>query len=93
MTLMLYLNAPRKGGATNFLDHSDEGRMVSVKPEAGLALLFEHNLYHEGARLDVGVKYAIRTDVMFRRRDQIKRQGSRNLVQMAEESDDSDDLT
>ena len=33
----------------------------------GLALVFDHHLMHEGAVLLKGVKYAIRTDVMFRR--------------------------
>jgi len=86
MTLMLYLNAPQKGGATNFLD-DDEDKMVSVKPKAGLALLFQHNLLHEGARLDVGVKYAIRTDIMFRRVDRIQRMPHATGCDLEEEDD------
>ena len=41
---------------------------VGVSPRPGLALVFDHNLCHEGATLLEGVKYAIRTDVMFTRR-------------------------
>src|SRR5687768_5821786 len=41
--------------------------ICSVKPKAGSALLFLHNMLHEGARLEGGVKYVLRTEVMFRR--------------------------
>ena len=67
MTLMLYLNTPEKGGDTNFLSYS--GHHVSpVAPKAGMALLFDHDLLHEGATLVKGHKYCIRTDIMYTRR-------------------------
>ena len=69
MTVMLYLNEPTKGGETNFLNPRDQFEAVSVWPRAGLALVFDHDLQHEGAMLQRGVKYAIRTDVMFARGD------------------------
>ena len=50
-TLMLYLNHPESGGETNFLNPRDEGERVSVMPRPGLALLFDHELYHDGAPL------------------------------------------
>ena len=64
---MLYLNTPDKGGETNFLNPRDEEDAVRVRPRAGLALVFDHNLLHEGGRLVEGIKYAVRTDVMFER--------------------------
>ena len=67
MTVMIYLNTPARGGETNFLNSRDESQISQVKPRSGLALVFDHHLLHEGARLDVGVKYAIRTDIMFRK--------------------------
>lgn len=74
MTLMIYLDGDElKGGETNFLNPSDHissastVRVTSVSPSAGVALFFEHELLHEGARVRQGVKHAIRTDVMFRR--------------------------
>ena len=67
MTVMLYLNEPAKGGETNFLNPRDQDEAVSVWPRAGLALVFDNDLLHEGAMLQRGVKYAIRTDVMFAR--------------------------
>ena len=36
-------------------------------PKSGSVLVFDHELFHEGALLKEGVKYAIRTDVMYRR--------------------------
>jgi hypothetical protein len=39
---------------------------VSVHPRKGCALLFDHNLKHEGARLMAGVKHVLRTDCMYR---------------------------
>ncbi|KAL7544497.1 hypothetical protein ACHAWF_007876, partial [Thalassiosira exigua] len=64
-TLMLYLNEPARGGRTNFI--SVRGDVSSYCPRAGEALVFDHGVRHEGERLESGVKYAIRTDVMYRK--------------------------
>lgn len=44
---------------------------LAVQPEAGLAVVFRHGprteLLHDGERLGGGVKYLLRTDVMYRR--------------------------
>lgn len=63
LTLMLYLNGDFDGGATEF----DLDEPLSVKPEAGMALWFAHHVRHQGAEVTRGVKYALRTDVMYRR--------------------------
>ena len=62
LTLMVYLNECPGGGATNFLDIKR-----SVTPKPGRALLFNHHLLHEGAVVTSGVKYVLRSDVMYRR--------------------------
>ena len=83
LTMMVYLNAPERGGDTRFLrtpsaprrgengrdraDAADDDGGVAVTPAAGSALVFDHRLRHEGCLLEAGVKYAIRTDVMFER--------------------------
>lgn len=69
MTVMLYLNSAGKGGETKFLNPHDENdnKTVDVVPRRGLCLVFDHWLLHEGALLLKGVKYAVRTDVMFER--------------------------
>ena len=62
---MVYLNADFEGGETKFYD--DWGNLtVAVKPEPGMALVFEHEQLHEGAPVTAGRKYVIRTDVMYR---------------------------
>lgn len=62
LTFMVYLNACEAGGHTNFSDHQ-----ISVAPWAGGALIFNHLLRHEGARVEAGLKYAVRSDLMYRR--------------------------
>jgi predicted 2-oxoglutarate/Fe(II)-dependent dioxygenase YbiX len=61
LTLMVYLNECEGGGHTVFTDLE-----LEVKPVPGTALLFNHRLLHEGARVTRGVKYAVRSDVMYR---------------------------
>ncbi len=62
LTFMVYLNDCPHGGATNFFALG-----YSVTPSTGTALLFNHPLLHEGAEVTAGVKYALRTDLMYRR--------------------------
>ncbi len=60
LTLMVYLNEDCEGGATQFYDFGD------VVPRTGMALFFEHDVYHQGAPVTSGRKYVARTDVMYR---------------------------
>ena len=61
-TFMVYLNEGFTGGQTSFLD-----LRVDVAPRAGLALLFQHHLLHEGSEVTSGVKYVVRSDIMYRK--------------------------
>jgi hypothetical protein len=73
-TLHLYLNdskqevgdeAELEGGATSFLS-SDEKRKLDVDPKAGRVLIFQHKrLYHSGDDVKAGIKYTVRTDIMY----------------------------
>ncbi|HEY0685311.1 MAG TPA: 2OG-Fe(II) oxygenase [Steroidobacter sp.] len=58
LTFMIYLNKGYKGGQTRF-------ESVSVAGKLGMALVFEHELLHEGAEVTAGVKYVLRSDVMY----------------------------
>ena len=58
-TFMVYLNDNFQGGDTTF-------RGVRIRPRQGMALLFLHSLYHEGSEVTQGVKYVLRSDVMYR---------------------------
>jgi prolyl 4-hydroxylase len=64
VTIVVYLNDDCVGGDTVFHHFS-----LRVRPQQGMALLFDHNLLHEGAVIEQGVKYVARTDVMYRRVD------------------------
>ena len=58
LTFMIYLNEGYQGGETRFGWHTITGR-------TGMALWFDHRLRHEGAELIEGVKYVLRSDVMY----------------------------
>lgn len=69
ITVQLYLNTVPKnnGGATRFFDTDNENSTISVKPEEGKVLLFEHKMLHDGETIynDNVEKYCVRTDVMY----------------------------
>ncbi|HEY6328637.1 MAG TPA: 2OG-Fe(II) oxygenase [Blastocatellia bacterium] len=60
-TFMVYLNEDFEGGETVFFVQP----LKSIKPQAGMGLLFQHPIIHEGAKVINGVKYVIRTDLMY----------------------------
>lgn len=39
--------------------------VIDVVPKEGMALLFLHQLRHTGAEVHSGVKYVLRSDVMY----------------------------
>ncbi len=61
ITFMVYLNENFEGGETQF----DE---VSIQPKTGTALCFIHEQKHEGRPVTEGVKYVLRTDVMYQKK-------------------------
>lgn len=65
ITAQFYLNEGFQGGTTRFLNDWNESEFYDVVPKIGSLLLFQHDLYHEGALLIEGRKYALRTDVMY----------------------------
>ncbi|WP_338848317.1 2OG-Fe(II) oxygenase [Massilia sp. W12] len=58
LTCLVYLNDDFSGGATDF-------RQFQIQPETGSALLFVHAVWHEGCVLESGVKYVLRSDVLY----------------------------
>jgi prolyl 4-hydroxylase len=61
LTFMIYLNEEFTGGETAMLDLDEV-----VVPKTGRALLFQHAILHEGCEVKSGVKYAVRSDIMYR---------------------------
>jgi prolyl 4-hydroxylase len=60
LTFMVYLNDDFTGGKTRLHDFE-----VTVAPRTGSALLFQHHTLHEGCVVESGIKYVLRTDVMY----------------------------
>ena len=56
---MIYLNDNYEGGETTFTS-------LKIEPKQGTALLFFNDLEHEGSSVKQGIKYVLRTDIMFR---------------------------
>lgn len=58
LTFMVYLNDDFQGGNTEF-------GWEKVAPREGTALVFPHRIRHRGAPVQSGVKYVLRTDVIY----------------------------
>ena len=56
---MIYLNDNYVGGETTFNE-------ISILPKQGKALIFQHDLEHEGSSVIQGIKYVLRTDIMYK---------------------------
>lgn len=67
LTFMIYLNGGFEGGETVFYDEDSYPTRVrhKIRPEQGKALVFRHAQLHAGAAVLQGVKYVLRTDVMY----------------------------
>lgn len=73
-TMHVYLNDSRAeageaaelvGGATTFFSR-DQKRRLDVHPKAGRVLIFQHShLLHSGDDVKAGVKYTMRTDMLY----------------------------
>jgi hypothetical protein len=66
MTINVYLKTvpESNGGATRFLSPTQEV-INKVQPLLGQAALFRDDVWHDGEELREGVKYLVRTDVMY----------------------------
>ncbi|MCO6459008.1 MAG: 2OG-Fe(II) oxygenase [Pirellulaceae bacterium] len=64
LTFLVYLATIAKGGETRFYDE-DLNIAHVVQPTVGKAIVFEHEIIHEGVAVDEGTKYVLRTDVMY----------------------------
>jgi hypothetical protein len=62
-TLLLYLNDDVSGGETELLSPDDGSH--SVTPLTGRVLVFDHAHVHQGCQVTEGVKFVLRTEVMF----------------------------
>lgn len=75
LTIVLYLNDEFEGGSTRFFypvdDAGREHKVVEVRDACGSAVCFFHGEHplsplHEGGLVQVGTKYIIRSDVLYK---------------------------
>ena len=70
VTFLIYLNDNVTGGETRFFADMDQvaqrSPYLTVNPTTGAALVFLHSIWHEGAVVESGEKYVLRTDVMYK---------------------------
>jgi hypothetical protein len=64
ITVLIYLNDVENGGETNICDRMLD-KPVMIKPEEGKMLMFNHSLLHSGEELLGGIKYVLRTDLIY----------------------------
>lgn len=78
-SFMIYLNDEFEGGSTRFFEVKEknsrrgEGRgrkfdnrvRFAVRPPVGSVVVFDHLLLHEGAEVTAGLKYAVRSDLIY----------------------------
>jgi hypothetical protein len=70
-TVLVYFNDDFTGGQTQFQEQLDE----VVAPRTGRVAVFQHKLRHEGRPVLSGIKYAMRTDVIYEATDVIGKVG------------------
>jgi hypothetical protein len=59
-TFLVYLNEDCVGGETLFRNGN-----LKVTPKKGSAVIFEHQLWHQGVEVASGMKYVLRSDVVY----------------------------
>eukprot|EP01133_Synstelium_polycarpum_P007368 gene7368-8582_t len=98
LTFMIYLSTSdtvNEGGSTRFLERGTDQVLASVAPVAGSVLVFQHDMWHDGQEVLGGLKYIIRSDVMYTRRtentsDHTNERQARSLALEAAELENSD---
>ncbi|CAL2105405.1 WD_REPEATS_REGION domain-containing protein [Tenacibaculum sp. 190524A02b] len=69
LTFMIYLNASDsfKGDRTLFFkSKEDDEVLVSYVPKQGDLIVFDHNLWHSGEVVTEGIKYVLRSDILYK---------------------------
>ena len=60
-TILVYFNDDFEGGETRFQEQIEQ----TIIPNPGMVAIFQHKIRHEGCPVRRGVKYAMRTDVIY----------------------------
>ena len=65
ITILIYLNEEYNGGFTTFFPNSYTSNGFVLKPETGMVCLMDQGISHEVPELISGIKYVIRTELMY----------------------------
>ncbi len=68
LTFLLYLNNSEEfvGGETNFFSTKSTNEcMLKILPKKGKLVVFDHTIWHNGGKVEKGVKYILRSDFIF----------------------------
>ena len=67
LTLLVYLSEDFTGGETTFFGKDETDLRFKITPKIGQVLVFDHHQLHAGETVTSGIKYVLRTDVMYTR--------------------------
>ncbi|WP_045112840.1 2OG-Fe(II) oxygenase [Microscilla marina] len=70
LTFMVYLNDSHEfiGGRTLFFASKDSDEVIQeFLPETGDLIIFDHNIWHAGEVLHSGIKYILRSDILYQK--------------------------
>eukprot|EP00924_Labyrinthula_sp_SR-Ha-C_P013724 augustus_masked-scaffold_5-processed-gene-11.32-mRNA-1 protein AED:0.13 eAED:0.14 QI:0/0/0/1/1/1/3/0/676 len=85
-SIVLFLNETEKGGGTRFYNENQKDNLIvedgrvkgkkefidfEVESKVGRCVVFFHNIMHEGIEIEKGVKYIIRSDIMYEREEKL----------------------
>lgn len=60
-TVLVYFNDDFEGGETRFQEQIEQ----TIIPKRGMVAIFQHKIRHEGCPVRRGIKYAMRSDVIY----------------------------
>lgn len=70
-TVLVYFNDDFEGGETRFREQIEQ----TIIPRRGMAAIFQHKIRHEGCPVRRGIKYAMRSDVIYEAPEHISTAG------------------
>jgi len=73
LTVQVYLDEAFRGGRTRFYRGRRGSELGAIAPRTGTAIVFDHDLWHDGEAVTDGTKHVMRTDVMYERIDEADR--------------------
>lgn len=79
LTLQIYLDEGFEGGHTRFYESRRGALVESIEARTGRAIVFDHELWHDGEAVTRGTKHVLRTDVIYERA-RVSDEGARDDV-------------